>query len=152
MPVYAGQISEQEEQKGVSGYSLEGLQVLLAEDNDINADIAKEILELQGVKVIRAQNGKIAADIFERSLPGSFDAILMDINMPVMNGLDAASAIRVMSRPDAESVPILAMTANTFQEDRDKAKAAGMTGFLSKPFEVEQLYEVLADATGRSNA
>lgn len=152
MPVYAGQIPEQEEQKGISGYSLEGLRILLAEDNDINADIAKELLELQGIKVIRAQNGKIAADIFERSQPGSFDAILMDINMPVMNGLDAASAIRAMSRPDAESVPILAMTANTFQEDRDKAKAAGMTGFLSKPFEVEQLYEVLAGATGRSNA
>lgn len=148
MPVYTGVMPVDERQPAAQGYSLKGLRVLLAEDNDVNAEIATELLELEGVSVSRASNGRKAVEIFEQSPVHSFDVIFMDINMPVMNGLEATRKIRAMTRPDA-AVPILAMTANTFQEDRDEAAAAGMTGFLPKPFDVEQLYEILARSAGR---
>lgn len=119
--------------------------ILLAEDNDINAEIATELLRLRRIEVERAADGRQAAELFAHSPQGYFDVILMDINMPVKNGLEAAREIRAMARADARTVPILAMTANTFQEDRDQAMAAGMTGFLPKPFDVEQLYRALQD-------
>lgn len=149
MPVFEGNLPAEEEKCEGKRYSLKGLHVLLAEDNDINAEIAVELLELEGILVERAANGRRAVDIFERSTPGSFDIILMDINMPVMNGLEATAEIRAMPRWDASTVPIIAMTANTFQEDRDEAAAAGMSGFLSKPFDVEHLYKILAHSAGR---
>lgn len=123
--------------------SLAGLHVLLAEDNDINAEIAVELLKMEDVAVDRAENGQAALELFTTHPAGYYDLILMDINMPIMDGLTAAEQIRVQNRTDARNVPILAMTANTFQEDRDKATAAGMNGFLSKPFDVNQLYDAL---------
>lgn len=125
---------------------LEGLRVLLAEDNDINAEIVTELLESQKVIVDRVADGKQAAELFAKSPEGTYKVILMDINMPVMDGLTAARMIRSMNRLDAGTVPILAMTANTFQEDRDNAANAGMTGFLPKPFDVDKLYQILLES------
>lgn len=122
---------------------LEGLHILLAEDNDINAEIAIELLESKKIIVDRAANGQQALDIFSSHPEETYKVILMDINMPVMDGLTATREIRSMNRPDAKTVPILAMTANTFQEDRDNAAEAGMTGFLPKPFNVDQLFRIL---------
>lgn len=123
--------------------SLAGLRILLAEDNDINAEIAIELLKLEGVAVDRVENGQAALEQFIAYPDGYYNLILMDINMPVMDGLTATEHIRALNRPDAKTIPILAMTANTFQEDREKATAAGMDGFLSKPFDVSQLYDAL---------
>lgn len=129
-----------------SDFDLRGLHILLAEDNDLNAEIAIELLKMKDITVDRAADGQQAADLFAASREGFYNAILMDINMPVKDGLTASKEIRAMGRTDARTVPILAMTANTFQEDRDVAFNAGMTGFLSKPFEVEQLYQILAES------
>ena len=122
---------------------LEGLRILLAEDNDINAEIAIQLLERKKIQVDRAENGQIALNLFAEHEEGYYDIILMDINMPVMDGLTAAQRLRKLPRSDAQTVLIIAMTANTFQEDRERAKAAGMNDFLPKPFEVDQLYAVL---------
>lgn len=127
----------------VGPQSLEGLRVLLAEDNDMNAEIATELLKLQGAQVRRAENGAVAVTLFRDSAPGDFQAILMDIQMPEMNGLEAARAIRAMDRPDAGSLPIIAMTANSFQEDVDAAMEAGMSGFVAKPVDAGYLFQVL---------
>lgn len=126
--------------------SLEGMRILLAEDNDLNAEIATELLELQGAKVHRAENGAVAVSLFRDSAPGDFQAVLMDIQMPELNGLEATRAIRAMDRPDAGSVPIIAMTANSFQEDVDAAMEAGMSGFVAKPVDAAYLYQVLHQA------
>lgn len=133
-----------------SGVSLEGSRLLLAEDNDLNAEIAIALLEMEGVGVERAANGQEAVDLFAASEPSGFDFVLMDVKMPVMDGLAAARAIRALDRPDARTVPIIAITANTFQEDRDSAKDAGMDGFVPKPFDAEQLYDVLRGFKGRA--
>ncbi len=121
-------------------------QILLAEDNDLNADIACELLKIQGAVVTRARDGKEAVEIFGGSRPGDIQAILMDIQMPVMNGLEAAREIRSLDREDAAVVPIIAMTANAFKEDVDAAEAAGMNGFVAKPVDAEYLYQVLRKA------
>lgn len=125
--------------------SLEGTHILLAEDNDLNAEIAIQLLEIRGATVRRSENGKLAVEQFERSEPGEFQAILMDIQMPVMNGLEATRAIRAMARADASQIPIIAMTASSFKEDIDAAQAAGMNGFVSKPLDIAYLYRVLQD-------
>ena len=125
---------------------LTGMRLLVAEDNDLNAEIALELLEMQGALPQRAENGKLAVECFAASAPGSIDAILMDIQMPEMNGLEAARAIRALDRPDAATVPIIAMTANSFKEDTDAAAEAGMTGFVTKPLDVNYLYSVLRGA------
>lgn len=125
---------------------LYGVTILLAEDNDLNAEIAVELLQYRGAVVRRAKNGRLAVELFQDAGPGAFQAILMDIQMPEMNGLEAAAAIRALDLPDAKTIPIIAMTANTFQEDVEAAMAAGMTGFLSKPVDVEALYSVLEAA------
>lgn len=122
--------------------NLEGMRILLAEDNDLNAEIAQELLAMQGVKVKRAIDGREAVDIFLASEPGEFQAILMDIQMPVMDGHEAAQAIRASGRADA-ALPIIAMTANSFKEDEEAAWAAGMSGFVPKPIDVEQLFSIL---------
>ena len=127
---------------------LRGARLLLAEDNDLNAEIAVQLLELQGAQVRRCADGREALECFEKSAPGEFHLILMDIQMPRMNGLEAARAIRALSRPDAASVPIVAMTANSFQEDVRAAEEAGMNGFIPKPLDVEYLYRVLRDLLG----
>lgn len=123
--------------------SLQDASVLIAEDNDLNAEIVTALLHAQGVTVTRAETGRRALELFEQSAPGAFDAILMDIQMPEMNGLEATAAIRSLGRPDAGSIPIIAMTANAFKEDEKAALAAGMTGFISKPIDVSRLLEEL---------
>ena len=126
-----------------SARSLEGTSALLAEDNDLNAEIAVALLEMEGVRVQRAANGREAVDMFAASEPGSFDFVLMDVKMPVLDGLEAAAEIRRLDRPDAKTTHIIALTANTFQEDREDAAAAGMDGFVPKPFDARQLYDAL---------
>ncbi len=124
---------------------LEGIRILLAEDNDLNAEIAIQLLELQGASVWRSENGKKAVERFAESKSKEIQAILMDIQMPEMNGLEATRAIRALARPDAATVPIVAMTANVFKEDVDAAMAAGMNGFAGKPLDVAHLYRLLYD-------
>ena len=122
---------------------LQGINILLAEDNDLNAEIAIELLQTQGAVVSRAENGKKALSLFEESSVDTFQIILMDIMMPEMNGLEATAAIRALARPDAKTVPIIAMTANTFKENVESALEAGMTGFVPKPIDIEFLYKEL---------
>ena len=131
----------------VKSRSLEHMNILLAEDNDLNAEIAIELLKIKGAGVRRAENGKQAVELFMESSPGTYQAILMDIQMPEMNGLEACRAIRRMQRQDAVSIPIIAMTANSFKEDADAAAEAGMDGFVTKPVDVEYLYQVLERVT-----
>lgn len=136
-------VSGQEEQQ--EDALLENVSILLAEDNDLNAEIAAQILEIQGATVCRSADGKQALEQFAQSQVGEFQVILMDIQMPEMNGLEATRAIRVMDRPDAATIPIVAMTANTFREDVDAAMDAGMNGFIPKPLDVNFLYRLLRD-------
>ena len=124
-------------------YSLKDVSILLAEDNDLNAEIATDLLEMQGASVRRAENGKEAVEMFQSSRPGEINAVLMDIQMPVMDGLEACRAIRELEREDASDIVIIAMTANTFKKDVDMAVEAGMDGFVGKPIDVDYLYEVL---------
>ena len=121
---------------------LEGMKVLLAEDNDLNAEIAQELLAMAGVAVCRAANGQEAVDRFCAGPPGEFQAVLMDIRMPVKNGHEAAREISASGRPDA-NVPIIAMTANTFKEDEEEARASGMNGFVPKPIDPDRLFTAL---------
>ena len=123
--------------------SLEGMTVLLCEDNLLNCDIAAHILKKAGAEVIVAYNGEEAVRLFESSGVGSMDAILMDVMMPVMDGLEATKTIRSLSRPDAESIPIIAMTANAFEEDIKKSSAAGMNEHLSQPINGKRLVSTL---------
>lgn len=134
-------VSQPEEDMPLLG----GVKILVAEDNDLNAEIVIELLHAQGAEVVRAENGKIALEMFEHSRIGEFQAILMDILMPEMDGLEATAAIRSLTRRDAGTIPIIAMTANAFKEDEQSAMAAGMTGFLSKPVNVSLLYGTLAE-------
>lgn len=124
--------------------SLEGRHVLLAEDNEINMELATEILSMNGVKVTQAWNGREAVEQFQASEPFAFDAILMDMQMPEMDGCEAARRIRAMHRPDAGQVPILAVTANAFAEDIAATTAAGMNAHISKPIDFALLCRTLS--------
>lgn len=128
----------------------EGLRVLLAEDNDLNAEIAAQLLEAKGMVVDRAQDGRQAVELFANNAEDFYGIVLMDVNMPVKDGLTATREIRALDRRDSAAVPIIAMTANTFQEDRDRAYECGMNGFLPKPFDVVQLYQTLQDSLHRA--
>ena len=123
--------------------SIQGLHVLLAEDNELNMEIAEFVLQNEGAVVTKAWNGQKAVDIFRKSRPGEFDAILMDIMMPVMNGYEAAKMIRSLDREDAKVIPIIAMTANAFIEDRMRAKEAGMDEHIAKPVDRKLLVKVI---------
>lgn len=125
---------------------LHGKRVLLVEDNALNAMVASKLLEKVGIEVLHAENGSIGLDTFAGSPIGYFDAILMDIRMPVMDGLAAAREIRAMARADARIVPILAMTANAFDTDVKQTLEAGMNSHLAKPVDTTQLYSALAKA------
>ena len=124
--------------------SLRNKKILLVDDNEMNIEIAKTVLEMYEMKVSCAQNGQNACDLFEQSKPNEFDAILMDVRMPVMNGHEASKKIRQMKRPDAQSVPIIAMSADAFDEDIKESLAAGMNEHIAKPVEPEKIYKVLA--------
>lgn len=134
---------KREEQTDVSEKSIKGLHILLAEDNELNMEIAEFMLQNEGADVIKAWNGQEAVDLFRKSEPGEFDVILMDIMMPVMNGYEATKMIRSLDREDAKEVPIIAMTANAFTEDRIRAKEAGMEEHVAKPVDVELLIKVI---------
>ena len=123
---------------------LSGKRVLLCEDNALNQKVADLLLKKAGVQVDIAENGRAGVERFTRSAPGYYDAVLMDIRMPVMDGFSAAAAIRSLPRGDAGSVPIIAMTADTYEEDVKKSRDSGMNAHLSKPIEPQQLYESLA--------
>lgn len=123
--------------------NLNGIHILLAEDNDINAEIVKELLEMKGAIVTLAVNGQEAVDIFKESSSGWFSLILMDIRMPVKNGLEATKEIRCCSKPDAETIPIVAMTANSFKDDEEDAISSGMNGFIPKPVDLVKLVCIL---------
>lgn len=122
---------------------LQGKRILLVEDNQLNREIAMEILNMQGLCVETAVNGKEAVEMFKQSTVGKYDAILMDIQMPVMNGYEATEAIRAFKREDANTIPIFALTANAFITDIVKAQNAGMNGHIAKPIDVEILIKTL---------
>lgn len=136
---------EQKETEPVEEYALVGKRVLLVEDHPLNTEIARRLLERKGVQVSCASNGKLGVKCFTASQEGEFDAVLMDIRMPIMNGLDAACAIRRLERSDAGTVPIIAMTANAYQEDIIMSKKAGMDAHLAKPIEPDVLYKTLVE-------
>ena len=133
-----------ETEKPADDATLQGVNILLAEDNDLNLEIAQFLLENAGATVTAARNGQEAVDIFAASRPGEFDAILMDVMMPVMDGYTATRTIRRLDCPDAGRIPILAMTANAFAEDRRRAYEAGMNEHLTKPLETELVIKTLA--------
>ena len=120
-----------------------GKRVLLVEDNDLNSEIAKEIIGMTGAEVVTAENGKTAVDMISSGSEGDFDLIFMDIQMPVMNGYEATAAIRTSNIPDARSIPIVAMTANAFAEDVQLARSAGMNEHISKPLDMTRLRDVM---------
>ena len=125
--------------------ALEGRRILVAEDMPVNAEIMMMILEMRGMISDHAENGKIAVEKFAASKSGYYDAVLMDIRMPVMDGLEATAAIRALNHPDAKTVPIIAMTANAFDEDVQRSLKAGMNAHLTKPADPEQLYKTLQE-------
>lgn len=140
--------SGREREAAGQSLSLKGMRFLAAEDNDINAEILQEILEAEGAQCEIAENGRLAYERFAASAEGEFDAILMDVQMPVMNGYEATAAIRAMERGDAGRIPIIAMTANAFAEDEKEALAAGMNIHLAKPIDIELLKRSVVDLAG----
>lgn len=123
--------------------NIAGLHLLLAEDNELNAEIARTLLEDEGAITTIVNDGQQAVDIFSRNKPGTFDAILMDIMMPEMDGLSATKAIRALDREDAGTIPIIAMTANAFDEDEKKCMEAGMNAHLAKPLDIQKMKEAV---------
>ena len=124
---------------------LAGRRILLAEDVFINAEIMKKLLEIKEAKIDHAENGRIAVNIFAKSEKGYYDAVLMDVRMPEMDGLEATETIRALDRPDAKNIPIIAMTANAFDEDVQRSLQVGMNAHLSKPVDPERLYQTLEE-------
>ena len=141
-------VDKSKEQKDLSEKTIKGLHILLAEDNELNMEIAEFMLQNEGAEVTKAWDGQEAVKIFEKSRSGEFDVILMDIMMPVMNGYEAAERIRSLDREDAKVVPIIAMTANAFTEDRLRAKKAGMDEHIAKPIDVKLLVKVICKLVG----
>ena len=140
---------EEHKKKEVKETSIKGVNVLLAEDNELNMEIAEFVLESAGAKVIKAFNGKEALEIFKASEQGEIDVILMDVMMPVMDGLEAARYIRRSNKENARDIPIIAMTANAFTEDRRRVLEAGMNEHLAKPLESEVLIEMIVKYCGK---
>ena len=128
--------------------SIQGLHILLAEDNELNMEISEFVLQNEGADVTKAWNGQEAVERFRKSKVGEFDVILMDIMMPVKNGYEAAKLIRSLDREDAKTIPIIAMTANAFTEDRIRAKEAGMDEHIAKPVDAELLVKVIHELAG----
>lgn len=122
-----------------------GKHILLAEDNELNREIAVEILNAYGFEVDTAENGAIAVEKVCTAAPGQYDLVLMDVQMPIMDGYTATRRIRELENPALAGIPILAMTANAFDEDRQNAEKAGMNGHLSKPFDMQQLLTMLRE-------
>jgi CheY-like chemotaxis protein len=152
-PMFAGNIKEElgkilgdrkkELKKSHRAEALSGKRVLFAEDMELNAQILEKLLTLNEIKTDYASDGEMAVELFEKSSPGYYDAVLMDIRMPKLNGLDAARKIRSLDRTDSASIPIIALTANAFDEDVHRSFEAGMNAHLSKPIEPDELFSVL---------
>lgn len=140
-----GEKEQQIQQQEVLDYNFSGKRVLLVEDNLINTEVAAMLLKSKGFEVDTAENGLRALEMFSKSERGYYDVILMDIRMPLMDGLTAATNIRHLTNADAGSIPIIAMTANAFDDDIEKSKAAGMNAHLAKPIESERMYQTLYD-------
>lgn len=140
----AQQVPASQPSADTGAFSLEGHRFLLAEDNFLNMEIATELLTMEGAAITPVQNGQEAVDAFASSAPGTFDAIILDIQMPVLDGYGAARAIRALPRPDAQTIPILAMTANAFTDDIAAAREAGMNGHIAKPVDIGRIKAVLA--------
>ena len=133
------------EESGTGSEILEGRNILLAEDNDLNAEIAEAILERAGVKTERVEDGIQCVNMIEKMPAGTYDMILMDIQMPKMNGYKATQAIRRLPDKEKACIPIIAMTANAFEEDKRDAIAAGMNGHIAKPIQLDKLLSMLAE-------
>ncbi len=132
-------------------HTIKGKRILLVEDNELNAEIAKTVLEDVGALITRAENGQQAVELFEEKPAGTFDAILMDLMMPVMDGYTATRKIRELERSDAKTVPIIAMTANAFQEDAEKCIAVGMNAHLAKPLDIEKMMITICHLVKKEN-
>ena len=139
-----GEAFEKEEEETPGEDVLEGRRILMAEDIEINAEILADLLEMRGISSERAENGEIAVEMFSKAEPGYYDAVLMDVRMPVKDGLEATRCIRALDKEDAKTVPIIAMTADAFDEDVQRSLQAGMNAHLSKPVDPERLYDTLA--------
>ncbi|MCI5857124.1 MAG: response regulator [Agathobacter sp.] len=147
----AKETSEHRQDVGeVQTTSMEGMELLLVEDNELNAEIAQTLLEDKGFKITRACDGRQAIDLFCANAPGTFDAILMDVMIPVIDGITATKMIRELDREDARSIPIIAMTANAFDEDANRCLAAGMNAHLAKPLQMDKLMETLRRYCGQA--
>ena len=147
--VHAGRDEQEAPSKADARASIAGRRILLCEDNDLNAEIAETVLrERGGAEVERARDGREGLEMFENAVPGHYDAVLMDLRMPVMDGVDAACAIRSLDRTDAHVTPIVAMTADAFVEDVKRCADAGMNGHISKPVDPKKLISVLAEKIG----
>lgn len=128
-------------------YDFTGYKILLADDNDFNADILCELLELVHMKMDRAEDGKQAVEMFEKSQTGEYAAILMDVQMPEMNGYEATKAIRSGKHPQASVIPIYAITANSYTEDISMSLNVGMNGHIAKPIDTAALFKILKNVT-----
>lgn len=131
--------------------SIEGMNILAAEDNEINAEILEELLDIEGVTCKIAHDGREAVEMFEASAPGTYDMIFMDVQMPILNGYGATREIRASSHPDAKTIPIIAMTANAFDDDVKAALDSGMNAHLAKPIDMGKLKEIIAQLRGDRN-
>ena len=138
-PMFPDQAEDKDDKPGAGDSVMNGLLFLVAEDNALNAEILTELLDIEGAKCDLAPNGQKAVELFEASRPGQYDMVLMDVQMPVMNGYEATRAIRASSHPDARTIPIVAMTANTFAEDVRNAMDAGMDDHLGKPIDMDAM-------------
>ncbi|MCI7499738.1 MAG: ATP-binding protein, partial [Oscillospiraceae bacterium] len=136
------------EKAAVSECDINGVKLMLVEDNELNAEIAYVLLTDEGAEVTAVSDGKKAVELFEKSSEGTFDAILMDVMMPVMDGITAAKTIRAMDRPDAKTIPIIAMTANAYKEDAEDCIAAGMNAHLAKPLDVNKIKRTICEQVG----
>ena len=139
------------EQNLAAPQDIDGIHLMLVEDNELNAEIAEVLLSDQGAKVSTVHDGKQAVELFQTTPAGTFDAILMDVMMPVMDGITAAKTIRSLDRPDAAQIPIIAMTANAFKEDADKCIAAGMNAHLAKPLEMNVVIQTIREQIDHEN-
>ena len=142
---YCGVEAEEELPESAEVDSLVGHRVILAEDNDLNWEIAEELLSGLGLKLERADNGKICLDMFRESPENHYDAILMDIRMPIMNGYEATKAIRLLDRADAKTIPIIAMSADAFSDDVQRCLESGMNGHLAKPIDMAEVSATLKE-------
>ena len=141
----AAQKDKADDAEDVSGpQNIEGVRILLAEDNELNAEIASALLTECGAEVEHAEDGQIALELFEKSPPGYYQAVLMDLRMPNKNGFEATEAIRKLQRADAHTVPIIAMSADAFAEDVQRCLAAGMNAHVPKPIDMDLLLKTLS--------